>query len=63
MGYPKGDTPLPPGGGGGGGGSNYRAKGVGTLPAVTLYYYKVGGCISTACLTVLYVYLVTLPSI
>jgi hypothetical protein len=61
MGYPKGDTPLPPWGGGGG--SNYRAKGVGTLPAVTLYYYKVGGCISTACLTVLYVYLVTLPSI
>jgi hypothetical protein len=33
MGYPKGDTPLPPPRGGGGG-SRYRAKVVGTLYAV-----------------------------
>ena len=31
MGYPKGDTPLPPQGGGG---SSFHAKVVGTLPAV-----------------------------
>ena len=61
-GVSQGDTPPPPPGGGGGG-SKSHAKVVGTVPAVTLYYYKVGGCISTACSIAYCAYLMLLPNI